>query len=123
MLDFTDFYIIYKGHPKFNSTDIIEDEPIRVIVQKYEMVLFTNKGDVLGQPDFGADLEYLLNETRLSEENIESEIKTQIYKHIPELNNLDYTLTVSIYEDPERAQEYMEILFNISDYNVFTVVT
>lgn len=121
--DFIDFYIEYSGHPRFNNLQIIEDDLIRVILQKWEMVIFTNKGELYGDPNFGGDLTKFLNETRLSATTIEEELKEQILLHIPELSNLDYTLSVNFYEDPERFQEYMEILFNLSDYSVYAIIT
>ena len=42
-LNFVDFYIEYPGHPRFVEGRIIEDDIIRVIVQKYEVLIFTNK--------------------------------------------------------------------------------
>ena len=120
--NFTDFYIGYPGHPRFRDPGVIEDDIIRVIIQKYEMILFTNKGEVFGDLDFGANLEELLFETKLSAEAIEGMINTQIGKYITELSGTNYTLTVSFFEDPERYQDYMEILLNIRDYEVYTVV-
>jgi hypothetical protein len=120
--NFTDFYIGYPGHPRFRDPGVIEDDIIRVIIQKYEMILFTNKGEVFGDLDFGANLEELLFETKLSAEAIEGMINTQIVKYISELSGTNYTLTVSFFEDPERYQDYMEILLNIRDYEVYTVV-
>ena len=35
--NFADFYIEYPGHPRFNDTQIIEDDVIRVIIQKWEI--------------------------------------------------------------------------------------
>jgi hypothetical protein len=29
------------------NTELIEDDLVRVIVQKYEMIIFTNKGEIL----------------------------------------------------------------------------
>jgi hypothetical protein len=55
-------------------------------------------------------------------ESIESMINSQISEYISELANTNYTLTVSFFEDPERYQDYMEILLNIKDYEVYTVV-
>ena len=120
--NFTDFYIGYPGHPRFRNTDIIEDDIIRVIIQKYEMILFTNKGEVFGDLDFGLDLEELLFETKLSADAIESMINMQINTYISEIANINYSVTVSFFEDPERYQDYMEIFFNIKDYEVYTVV-
>lgn len=121
--DFSDFYILYPGHPRFNDTQIIEDDLIRVIVQKWEMILFTNKGDLFFNPNFGGDLPKYLHETRLSAETIESELRGQIYAYIPELESTTYTLKVDIYEDPERYQEYMEVYFQINEYEVYATIT
>lgn len=116
--NFIDFYIKYPGHPKFNSPQFIEDDTVRVIVQKYEMILFTNKGELLGDPNFGCDLPALLYETQLSASTIEADIRAQISDYIPELDSINYELTVEINEDPENFQEYMYIFFNISELEV-----
>ncbi len=59
--DFTDFYIEYPGHPRFRDLQIIEDDVVRIILQKWEMILFTNKGELFFEPNFGGDLEKLLH--------------------------------------------------------------
>jgi hypothetical protein len=121
--NFVDFYIGYPGHPRFKTPDIIEDDVVRVIIQKYEMILFTNKGDFFGDPNFGGDLYQLLHETRLSAESIENEIKSQINEYIPELKEIEYSLLVEFFEDPERFQEYMEINFEVAGYEVYASVS
>jgi hypothetical protein len=120
--NFIDFYIGYPGHPRFRSTDIIEDEVIRVIIQKYEMIVFTNKGELLGDPNFGGNLTALLHETRISAEGVEAELRAQISDYIPELDNVEYELLVEFFEDPERYQEYMVINFTVNGYEVDAVV-
>ena len=121
---FIDFYIGYPGHPRFRSPELIEDDVVRVIIQKYEMIVFTNKGDLLGDPNFGGDLPALLHETRLSAESIEGDIKAQIADYIPELEleGIDYNLKVEFGEDPENYQEYMIIGFTLKAYEVYAVV-
>lgn len=120
--DFTDFYILYPGHPRFSDAKIIEDDLVSVIIQKWQMICFTNKGDLFGDPNFGGDLLFYLNETRLSEQVIQDELNQQILRYISELAGLSYSLKVSIFEDPERFQEWMEIYFQISEYEVFITV-
>jgi hypothetical protein len=120
--NFSDFYLGYPGHPRFRDKELIEDDVIAVIVQKWEMILFTNKGEVFGDPDFGGDLHYYLHETRLSTDSIKSDLEGQISANIPEISGIPYTLEVSIFEDPERYQEYMEIYFQIKDLDVFLVI-
>jgi len=121
-INFIDTYIGYPGHPMFRNSELIEDDVARVIVQKYEMILFTNKGDVLGDPNFGGNLEELLHETRLSGETIEYELKSQISEYIPEINQIGYTLTVEFFDHPTDYIEYMVISFTLSGYEIITTV-
>lgn len=120
--NFSDFYLGYPGHPRFRDKELIEDNVISVIVQKWEMILFTNKGEVFGNPEFGGDLYYYLHETRLSSESIKDDLNQQISSYIPEISGVPYILEVNFFEDPERHQEYMEIYFQIKDLDVFLVV-
>lgn len=121
--DFKDHYIGYKGHPRFIVNKIIEDDVIRVIVQKYEMILFTNKGELFGDPDFGCDLPILLFQTRISAQNVKKIIQNQINTYITELANTNYQLEVTITNDPENYQEVMIIDFQIADVEVNAVIT
>lgn len=116
--DFTDFYILYRGHPRYNPNKIIEDDIVAVILQKWQMICFTNKGDLFGEPGFGGNLQYYLHETRLSESTIEEDLNLQLQTYIPELSNIPYVLQVNIYEDPERYQEWMEIYLQVSEYEI-----
>ncbi len=121
--DFRDHYIGYKGHPRFIVNKIIEDDAIRVIVQKIEMILFTNKGEVLGLPDFGCDLEKILFETRIARTGVIQTIVEQINTYIPELSGINYGLDVQFSEDPENFQEAMEIFFTLADYEIYLIVS
>ena len=121
-VDFTDFYILYKEHPRYVSKELIEDEIINVIIQKYEMVLFTNKGEVLGDPDFGANLLELLYQTKVSDTHVRDVINEQINKYIPELLNTNYTLNVVFVQDPENYQDIMFVNLKVADYDVYAQI-
>lgn len=120
--NFTDFYLGYPGHPRFRDLELVEDEAIRVILQKWEMILFTNKGEVFGDPDFGGDLNYYLHQTRLSAETIRVDLRRQISSYIPEIDGIPYTLEINFFDDPERHQECMEIFFQIKELDVYLIV-
>lgn len=121
-VDFKDFYIKYKGHPTFVPNNIIEDEIIKVIIQKYEMILFTNRGELLGDPDFGADLLILLYQTKVSAEHVKTVIIDQINSYIPEIIDTNYTLDVVFTQDPENAQDIMYTYFTIADFEVYAQI-
>lgn len=116
--DFSDFYIKYPGHPNYNSTELIEDEIVRVIVQKYEMILFTNKGDVLGDPNFGGDLNRLLHQTKVSGKYVEKDLNKQIAQYIPEITSIPYSLNISFEPNPNNFSDMMFIDFRIKEYEV-----
>lgn len=120
---FIDFYIGYPGHPRFRDPELIEDDVIRVIIQKYEMIIFTNKGEVFGEPNLGADLYELLHETRLAAESIQSDIISQINRYIPEIQGIEYTVEVNFYDHPEKHVEYMTVDFTIAGYEVNAIIT
>lgn len=119
---FTDFYISFNGQQRYNDVFLIEDDIIRIIVQKYEMILNTDKGEVLSDINFGAGLESLLHDTRLSAEHIQNDIERQIIQYIPEIADLDFTLEVGIHEHPTEFMEYMTIKFSLKEYEVYAVV-
>ena len=120
--NFIDFYIGYKNHPRFVDKKMIEDDLIRVIIQKYEMIIFTNKGEVLGEPNFGADLPKLLYQTRVSADAVERTIIEQIFDYISEISNINFQLNVEFITDDQNYQEIMEIKFQISDYEVYALI-
>jgi phage baseplate assembly protein W len=121
--DFKDHYIGYNGHPRFIVNKIVEDDVIRVIIQKYEMLLFTNKGELLGDPDFGCDLPILLFQTKVSAEGVRKIILQQIRKYIPELSTTNFELKASFFQDPENFQDVLQIDFTLADYEVYAIIS
>lgn len=119
MNDYIDFYIEYPGHPRFNDSKIIEDDLIRVIIQKYEMIIFTNKGDVFGDPYFGASLQELLHQTKVSASYVKNEINNQILNYIPEISNINYELDAYFIKDVNLIYEIMILKFKIGEYDVY----
>lgn len=122
MLDFRDFYILYPGHPKYETSRLIEDDIIRVIIQKYEMIIFTNKGNVLGDPNFGASLEELLFETNVSKRFVERILTEQIIDYIPEIAGIDFELRAEFVEDTNSFQDLLFIYFKIKDFEVYAEI-
>ena len=114
--DFKDFYIKGVKSVKYVVNKMVESELINVIVQKLEMLLFTRTGEVYGQPDFGADLEFYLWQTDVSVKDLKNLIINQINIYIPELGQIGYTLDVNVYEGS--VQDILVLDFVIKGYNV-----
>jgi phage baseplate assembly protein W len=96
MKDISNFYIKYKGHPKFQENRIIVDENLDTIIDKIEMILFTNKGEVFGDSNFGADIELNLWSSNISADKIKVEVMNQIKTYIPELSPSSYNVNFYI---------------------------
>lgn len=114
--DVKDLVIRYPGHPKYDPDRIIEDDDVEVIVQKLEMILFTNKGEVLGDIDVGCNLEYYLWQTNVTTGNLKFKIEEQIVKYIPELIKIGYTFDIQLFEGTLRDILYLN--FVIKGYNI-----
>jgi len=115
--DFKDIVIRWPGHPKYKGIEyIIENDLIEVIVQKLEMILFTNKGSVMGDDDMGANLEYYLWQTSIPNETLKAVIIEQIVNYIPELYVMGFDLELNIYEGT--VQDILNLNFVIKGYNV-----
>jgi hypothetical protein len=113
--DYKDMYMKYEGHPRFHSNRIVEDDVIEVIVQKLEMILFSDKGSLIGEPEFGCNLEYFLWQTKVPSSDLESLITNQINLYIPEMNAIGYDFSLDLYEGSYRDILYLN--FIIKGYN------
>lgn len=114
--DVKDLVIRYDGHPKYEKNRIVEDDEIEVIVQKLEMILFTNKGEVLGDIEIGCNLEYYLWKTRVTTGTLKSKVEEQIASYIPELSALGYLFNIDLYEGTLRDILYLN--FVVKGYNI-----
>ena len=90
---------IYCGIPNSNSykpyTIEITDD-IDTILQRVRVVLGTTKGDVLGDPDFGINLEDYLFEMNIPEAQVKKEILNQITKYVKPGTNPMYSIDVKV---------------------------
>ena len=102
----------------FFDSKIIENNAVEVIVQKLEMILFTNKNEILGQEgvNVGADLEFYLWNTNVSNDILKSKVVQQINQYVPELNLMGYTFDLVLYEGT--VKDIMELKFVIQGYNI-----
>lgn len=116
--NFQDLTIRSKRHPKYKPRKVIENDIVEVIVQKLEMILFTNKKEVFGQDseNLGSDLEKYLWKTKIANDVIKRVIVRQINRFVPELQIMGYDLELNIFEGTVR--DIMEVNFIITGYNL-----
>lgn len=96
--DISSLYIRYNGHPKYTEGAIITDNYIDSIFNRMEMILFTNKGEVMADLDFGANITDYLWNTFNSTDFLKEQIYIQFDKYLSDISRNDYTLDIYIYE-------------------------
>ena len=114
--DWKDLTIRWDGHQKYVEGKIVENDLMEVIIQKLEMILFTNTSEVYGSESLGADLEYYLWKTRISNDIIKNKIVKQISYYIPELNLIKYDIDIIIY--PGEIRDILIINIIVKGYNL-----
>lgn len=114
--DIKDFIIRYPEHPKYVIDRIVEDDEVETIVQKLEMLLFSNKGDVLGDDNMGVNLEYYLWQTKVTTGSLKKVVDEQINTYIPELQVIGYDFELYLYEGTVR--DILNLNFIIKGYNI-----
>lgn len=100
--------------PKYNPRILESDNKLENLISKIKMILYTRKGEVLGEPDLGMNLDDYLFETNYNEMQIKNLFFAQIEKFIPELNEYKIDCEVGI-----RREEYHHmIVLSISIDNI-----
>jgi phage baseplate assembly protein W len=81
-----DFYLKIPDDPNYDPTQIEIEDDLFNFVQYIEMILTTNRGEVFGAPELGANLEAYLWNQHITAATIKSEINRQIFQLCPNLS-------------------------------------
>ena len=116
--DRSDLYIKGQNDP-FYKDDVVENTSfLDTIIAKIYMVLMTNKGDVFGDPEFGADVPTFLWSTNFPAATLEEEIIEQFTTYIPELTANDYKINIYILPGSGQDIGVINIDLGINNVNV-----
>lgn len=102
-----DIYAIPKLESRYKENVLEVTGELDEIIQQVDMILFTNKGDVLCMPEFGCNLGRYLFDTSFNEQHIKQIILEQIRNFI----YLDGSYSVDV-----------DVQFVKWDYNVAMIV-
>jgi phage baseplate assembly protein W len=108
----SEIYCKLTNDPYFESDRLEVTSDIEALIEKIRMVMLTKKGDVLGEPEFGVDLEKYIFETFFDRRAILSEINNQFSKYIPEQNRYDLNTKVDISKGEFRDNIIVDIFIN-----------
>ena len=116
---YKDIYILNEDFSYFDPTKTEVNEEIEIIKQKLFLLLNTTPGEVLNDISFGANLITYIGAINIDASELNSYIREQINKYIPETK--EYNLNVTSYET-EINGNIIFILDIILDASKFYVV-
>ena len=81
-----DFYMRSEKDPQFIKDQLEVYDEIEATIDKIKMTLGTKKGEVLGEYNFGLQVEQYLFDFELDPYGLSGDANSQIYSYIPEAN-------------------------------------
>ena len=84
------------------------------IISKIRMFLGTVPGDVLGDDNFGIDIEYLVFNTKQSAKEIEKQINERLLSYLGNIGNVSVDVNVSFGQDINGGSDYAVIDFSLN---------
>lgn len=107
-----DLYLKIDGDPRFQEDKIENQDALEQYLQEIELLLFTRKGDVLGEYTLGCDIEDLIFGLSLSEGPIKAAIWDQITSYCSLHKIFKTDLNVNFYKGTERDIAIIDIVVN-----------
>lgn len=108
-----EIYIRNESDPNFIPGVIDYSNEVERVISEIKMILGTQKGQVLGNYDFGVDLEYAVFNTKKSAEEVASEINEQINMYVNKGDNMTISVDVN-FGDSGKGYDYavIDIIIN-----------
>jgi phage baseplate assembly protein W len=118
--DINEIFAISDESPRYSEKALEIHDRLINIIQKLEVLLYTEKGSLLCMPDFGIDLEKYIFETNVSANYIQNEINLQIQKYVKSTtdSNINIYCKVNFFERPNNYSFGCVVDIYIEDYLV-----
>jgi phage baseplate assembly protein W len=107
-----EFYIKHIGDPNYQTKRVQSTGEIEQLLTQIETTLFTRKRDVLGEPNFGCNLEDLVYGLNQSEFQIRNEIESQLMNYVPLAQKYSTEVDVKFFKGEVRDICYVDITVN-----------
>ena len=112
MANVRDFYMRDENDPQFRADQIEVYDDVEACISQIRMTLLTRKGEVLGEPNFGLNLEGYLFDFELDPFGLSDEAQAQISLYVPESKKRRVSVTPS-YTLDERERKLYVLKFTI----------
>jgi hypothetical protein len=98
--------------PNYNPGQIEVHDEIIEFIQEIEMVLFTNRREVIGNKIFGSNLEDIIYSLNATNGEIETLIRTQITQYIPLSSRIPFTVNCKFMKGAVRDLAVVDVIID-----------
>ena len=116
-----ELYVRTLDDPNFDPKKLQSQTEIAQLLTQIETILFTSRGDVLGDPNFGANLEDLLFEFNLNEETIQASIERQLATYCPLAQKYNTQVVAKFWKEGLTVIATVDVVIN-NQYAVRAVI-
>jgi phage baseplate assembly protein W len=107
-----ELYIKTAGDPNYVATEVQVESEVEMLISQIEMILFTRRGDVIGSPDLGCNLEDTLYTLGFNEHQLKSLINQQLFTYSPLAAKYNIKVDVIFERGEVRDRAYIDILID-----------
>tara|TARA_B100000287_G_scaffold429451_1_gene482826 strand:- start:861 stop:1235 length:375 start_codon:yes stop_codon:yes gene_type:complete len=107
MANVRDFYTRTEEDPKFREDQVEVYDELEACITQVRMTLLTNKGEVLGESDFGIQVEKYLFDFDLNPYQLSDEANSQINKYVSESKRRKIGVSPYYTEDNRGNKQYV----------------
>lgn len=104
---------------KYYSKGLEISNKMETLLSKLRMLLYTNRGEVLGEPDLGMDLDNYLFDNIIDVGEIKNNFYAQVAKFIPE--HIDYSIDCSVSIQTDGVHNIAHLYITIDDQKVLGI--
>ena len=104
-----ELYIKTLGDPNFDADQLQSDDDIQMLLTQIETLIFTNKGEVMGNSEFGLNIEDYVYSFRYNDNMLQSMISEGIYRYCPLSYKYPVNVSVEFTEETERNMVFIDI--------------
>lgn len=104
-----EFYVKDIGEPNYKDDKVQQDAEISMLLTQLETILFTRKGEVLSDLDFGANLEDYVYEFRYNDFMIKRALQSQIRQYAPLSKKYPIDIQVDYADETDRHAMFLDI--------------
>ena len=104
-----ELYIKTIGDPNYDADQIQADEDIQMLLTQIETLIFTNKGEVMGNADFGLNIEDYVYSFRYNDTMLQNMIEEGISRFVPLSYKYPVSVKVEFTPEIERNMVFIDI--------------